>query len=279
MTTGTEALVAPDALRVSIVIPAYNEASIIDRCVRAALAQTVPAHEIIVVDNRSTDDTAGIVRSLQAEHPDTPIILLSQDAEQGLIPTRDLGLDAASGDVLGRIDADTLPEPAWVAAVQRTFTDPEIAAATGPVLYYDMPLQRFGQRADDVVRRALAKVTRDFHLLFGSNMALRASTWRAIRGEVCRDAEDEMHEDIDISVHLHQRRMPIAYSSDMVAGMSARRLDDSPRDFYSYVMRFERTYRAHGVRGIAVRAPMAIFLSVYPAAKALRGTARRTART
>ena len=45
--------------RVSIVIPAYNEESVIRQCLIAAVYQSVPAHEIIVVDNLSTDRTAG----------------------------------------------------------------------------------------------------------------------------------------------------------------------------------------------------------------------------
>jgi glycosyltransferase involved in cell wall biosynthesis len=109
---------------VSIVIPAYNEEETIRACVLAAIHQTVAASEIIVVDNRSTDDTRDIVARLQAEYPDAPIISFSQDAEQGLIPTRNFGLDRAQGDVIGRIDADSVLEPDWVAQVQRAFADP-----------------------------------------------------------------------------------------------------------------------------------------------------------
>ena len=93
---------------VSIVIPAYNEEETIRACVVAALEQTVAAHEIIVVDNKSTDATAAIVHALQATYSGTPIIYLQQFELQGLIPTRNFGLNHASGDVIGRIDADAL---------------------------------------------------------------------------------------------------------------------------------------------------------------------------
>lgn len=255
---------------VSIVIPAYNEQDTIRACILAALDQTVPASEIIVVDNMSTDGTATIVRALQGAYPEAPIILFEQTVEQGLIPTRNFGLDRAQGDVVGRIDADSVIEPNWVEEVQKAFADPEVAGCTGPVIYYDMPLRRFGHKADDALRRALIKVAREYHLLFGSNMALRSSAWTAIRNEVCDDHEDELHEDIDISIHLHEHGLKVAYSSDMVAGMSARRIDDSPREYYNYVMRFERTYQRHNVRNIGLRAPMWIFLSAYPALKAVR---------
>lgn len=261
---------------VSIVIPAWNEEHTIRDCVEAALGQTSPAHEILVVDNRSSDRTAEIVTSLAAAHPGAPLRLLHQDAEQGLVPTRDHGLDAATGDVLGRIDADSVLEPDWVAQVQRIFSREDVDAATGPVTYYDMPLRRFGHRADDRIRRAVRKLANDYQFLFGSNMALRRTAWDDIRDVVCRDEADEFHEDIDISIHLYERGHLVVYDSEMATGMSARRLDDKPRQYYQYVWRWERTYAAHALRNPALRAPMVVFSAVYPLLKGVRDVTVRT---
>ncbi|WP_257998250.1 glycosyltransferase [Zhihengliuella halotolerans] len=256
---------------VSIIIPAYNEEAVIRQCVEAAIYQTVPAHEIIVVDNRSTDSTAKIVQQVAHEFPESPIRLLRQDEHQGLIPTRDFGLGSATGQVLGRIDADSLIEPTWVERVAETFADPAVDGATGPVLYYDMPLRRFGLKADDRIRQLVLKVAyRQYHFLFGSNMALRASAWEKVADEVCRDEEDQMHEDIDISVHMAQHDMLIRYVPDMIAGMSARRLEDSPKDYRYYVTRFDRTYRAHQINRPLLKIPPLIFMAIYYPAKALR---------
>ena len=166
---------------VSIVIPAYNEESVIRQCLTAAIYQSSPAHEIIVV---STDRTAEIVRSMQLEYPESPIHLVAQHDAQGLIPTRNAGLHYGSGEVLGRIDADSVLEPEWVEQVQNAFLDPTVQAATGPVLYYDMPLRRWGQKADDRMRQLMLRLARhEYHFLFGSNMALRKSAWEIIRSE------------------------------------------------------------------------------------------------
>jgi cellulose synthase/poly-beta-1,6-N-acetylglucosamine synthase-like glycosyltransferase len=257
--------------RVSIVIPAYNEESVIRQCLIAAIYQSVPAHEIIVVDNLSKDRTADIVRQMQLEYPESPIVLLSQDKEQGLIPTRNFGLDHATGDILGRIDADSVVEPDWVEQVQRAFADPSVQAATGPVVYYDMPMRRFGLKADDKMRQLMLKLAKhQYHFLFGSNMALRSSASQIIRSETCRDEKDEMHEDIDLSLHLADHDLKINYCPQMVSGMSARRLEDSPRDYRYYVTRFDRTYKAHNVKKMALKAPMVVFFSVYFPAKLLR---------
>jgi len=256
---------------ISIVIPAFNEESVIRQCLFAALYQSVPAAEIIVVDNMSTDSTADLVRQVQGEYPDAPIKLLQQDEEQGLIPTRNFGLDRATGDVLGRIDADSILEPDWVAQVQEAFMDPEVMAATGPVLYYDMPLRRFGLQADDRMRRFVLKLAKkQYHFLFGSNMALRRGAWDIIRHDVCRDEADEMHEDIDVSVHLADHGLKILYVPEMVSGMSARRLEDSPKDYRYYVTRFDRTYANHKIKNRVLQVPRLIFMGVYYPAKLLR---------
>lgn len=256
---------------VSIVIPAYNEESVIRQCLIAAIYQSVPAEEIIVVDNLSKDRTARIVRQMQQEYPESPIILLKQAEVQGLIPTRNFGLNSAKGEIIGRIDADSVLEPDWVEQVQKAFADPGVQAATGPVVYYDMPMRRFGLKADDKMRQLMLRLAKhQYHFLFGSNMAIRRSAWETIRDEACLDEKDEMHEDIDLSLHLAEHDLRIQYWPQMVSGMSARRLEDSPRDYRYYVTRFDRTYKAHNVKKMALKAPMVVFFSVYFPAKLLR---------
>ena len=135
-------------LNVSIIIPAWNESERILDCLLNATRQTVMPYEVLVVDNRSTDDTCAIVERFIAEHPEAPVKLLHQNDEQGLIPTRNFGLNAATGDVLGRFDADCMIRPDWVEVVSGIFTeDPEAMGATGPVMYYDMPSRHFGLRS------------------------------------------------------------------------------------------------------------------------------------
>ncbi|WP_165065753.1 glycosyltransferase [Marisediminicola senii] len=251
--------------RVSVVIPAWNEEARITRCIAAVLAQTRAVHEIIVVDNLSTDRTAARVLRMMVEHPDAPIRLLAQDDEQGLVPTRNVGLDAATGDIIGRIDADTMLEPTWCAQLVELMSSPAVDAATGPVSYYDMPFVSVsaGQRIDDRARRVLLGLGREYPFVFGSNMALRATAWRSIRSQCCTDEGDLMHEDIDVAIHLHRAGLTVAYCPELIASISARRLDTSPGQFSSYIARFDRTYRAHGIARWYLRAPRLVLALAY----------------
>ena len=84
----------------SIVIPAYQAAGTIARAVRSALAQTLPAHEVIVVDDGSTDDLEGALVPF-----DDQIKLLRKE-NGGAASARNAGTMAASGDFVAVLDAD-----------------------------------------------------------------------------------------------------------------------------------------------------------------------------
>lgn len=256
---------------VSVVIPAWNEEDTIIKCLTSILNQNEKPLEVIVVDNLSTDSTMKVVRQFIREHKDELTVrLLKQHAKQGIAPTRDYGMKHAKGDVLGRIDADSILEDGWIEAVQEAFADPEISAASGPVVYHDMPAQNVGFRADNQIRTTLDKLAKSHRFLFGSNMAVRKTVWKKIVGQLCADEDDKMHEDIDIALHLHEQGYKVVYLPDMVGGMSARRLEDSPKDFYKYVMRFENTYKAHDIKSASARIPIFIYLTTYFPLKFLR---------
>lgn len=109
--------------RVSVLIPARDEAETIERCVRAVLACTEPPVEVIVYDDDSSDGTAGIVARLAAE--DGRVRLLP-----GIpLPPGWVGkphachrlAEAASGDVLVFLDADTEASPECLARIGSIF--------------------------------------------------------------------------------------------------------------------------------------------------------------
>ena len=233
-------------LTVSIVIPAWNEEDRIGDCLVNATRQSQAPLEVLVVDNKSTDRTAAIVQDFIDRNPDQHVELLHQDKDQGLIPSRNYGLDRAKSDILGRIDADCMLRPNWVEVVSRTFTeDPDAMGATGPVAYYDMPGKNIGLKGDDTIRKAIYRADDGQYLLYGSNMALRATAWKAIRNEVCRDKADILHEDVDVSLHLIEQGFKTVYCKDMNAGISARRMDTSFTSFRHYMQRFKNTFDAH----------------------------------
>ena len=91
-----------------MVVPAYNMAPYIGRCLDSLLAQTVPM-EIIVVNDGSTDATSERIRAFV---PDTfHSIVLIEQSNRGLSATRNVGLRRASGEFIGLVDGDDWVEP------------------------------------------------------------------------------------------------------------------------------------------------------------------------
>lgn len=88
----------------SVIIPAYNVSSIIERAIRSAAVQTFPPLEILVIDDCSTDDTVEVVRALARELPS--LRLVSTQANGGPSAARNVGLRQAKGDWIALLDAD-----------------------------------------------------------------------------------------------------------------------------------------------------------------------------
>lgn len=90
-------MTSPD-LTISVIIPAYNAAHFLPRSLGSVFAQTLPPHEVIVVDDGSTDATAQIAEQLGAKVISRP--------NGGLAAARNTGIKAASGDWIALLDAD-----------------------------------------------------------------------------------------------------------------------------------------------------------------------------
>lgn len=93
--------------RISVVVPCYNGAKDLPRCLESLLAQTV-AVEIIVVNDGSTDQTEQIAMEYAQNHPNIHVVT---KANQGLPQARKTGLEVASGDLIGFVDSDDYVQP------------------------------------------------------------------------------------------------------------------------------------------------------------------------
>jgi glycosyltransferase involved in cell wall biosynthesis len=256
-------------LTVSIIVPAFNESAVITQCLRAAVNQKVEPLEVIVVDNMSTDNTQKLVEKFAQEYQraggKVNIRLIQASAKQGLIYARNTGFDAATGDILGRIDADTLIAPGWTEAVIELYArNPQAMGATGPVSYYDMPLRRFSLHGDDKMRQFLQLMSKKGStILFGANMSIRSKAWRAIGREFCLDNDDKFHEDVDITIHLNMHDFEILYAPKMIAGVSARRLRCPRAEFGEYQNRWTNTVRYHNANLKSAKFAKALIWSLY----------------
>ncbi|WP_295935828.1 glycosyltransferase family A protein [uncultured Alistipes sp.] len=94
---------------ISVIIPLYNKEREIGGTVRSVLAQTLPPTEIVIVDDGSTDGSAGIVRSITS-----PLIKLVQQANGGECAARNRAIAESTGDYIALLDADDEWEPGFL---------------------------------------------------------------------------------------------------------------------------------------------------------------------
>jgi len=201
-----------------VVIPVHDDALMLERCLAALAVQTRAADEIVVVDNASTDDSADVARRGGARVVTEPVL--------GILAATSAGFDAATGTILARVDADSVPPPDWLERVERTFeNNPGTAAITGPGDFYGS--NAFVRRIARVVYIGGYFWSMGILLghppLFGSNMAVRADAWSRIRGSVHR-RQRTVHDDLDISFAL-EPDMRVVYDRNLSVGISARPFD------------------------------------------------------
>jgi len=90
-------------LEISVIIPTYNREARLQAAVDSVIAQTFPPHEIILVDDGSTDHTGEVIRKLQ--HP-AVTYLFQKNSGSGA--ARNLGIERATGNWIAFLDSDDL---------------------------------------------------------------------------------------------------------------------------------------------------------------------------
>ncbi|MCG7284888.1 glycosyltransferase family 2 protein [Cellulomonas sp. ACRRI] len=260
-------------LRISVVVPARDEEDRLPRCLASLAAQTRLPDEVVVVDNASTDATARLAAAAGAR--------VVHEAERGIWPAAAAGYDAATGDVIARVDADTVLPPDWLARVEALLTDdPGCAAVTGPGRFRLGPadatersrpggpglggrtrllggsglLGRLGGGLAHLLYMRAYFVLGGLALggppVFGSACAVRTAAWRAARHEVHREAD--VHDDLDLSFHLPPGS--VRYDAGLAVSISARPLR-SPRGLGRRLARGWRSVVLHWPEQAPWRAP------------------------
>ncbi len=224
-------------MNVSIVIPVYNEAEHLAACLEAIATQTVAPYEVLVVDNNSTDNSAAIAERYA-------FVTVLRESRQGVVFARDRGFNATGGDIIGRIDADSLIAPDWVASIQHIFAgNTALAATTGKVRYYGLALSGVLDTIDLRLRRHLARLLGSELAMQGANMAVRRTAWQQVETQLCRTAG--LHEDHDIGIHLSCLGYDITFDERLVTAIDCRRVQSSWLDFCRYAWLSPKTYALH----------------------------------
>jgi glycosyltransferase involved in cell wall biosynthesis len=225
-------------MKVSVVIPVFNEEKYIGQCLKSLMEQEEKADEIIVINNNCNDRTIEICKKFPVK--------IVREKKQGIISARNKGFNSAQFEIIARCDADVIAPKDWIKNIKQNFKKKDIVAVGGPCILYDLPLRRFSLKTtlfSDVYMGAAKKIYKS-RVLAGANMALRKTAWDSIKDKA-EIKDSKVHEDVDLSLLLGKIGQ-VFLDKKMVVATSIRRMKRKPHSFFVYYpIRLAKTYVRH----------------------------------
>ncbi|HKL89002.1 MAG TPA: glycosyltransferase, partial [Salinibacter sp.] len=105
---------------ISVVVAARNEAKTLPDLLDALDAQTHPTHEVVIVDDASTDETAAIAEAWAEERAHATVLQIAEPTRPRKKNALARGIEAARHDLLAFTDADCRPPPDWLSVLAAT---------------------------------------------------------------------------------------------------------------------------------------------------------------
>jgi glycosyltransferase involved in cell wall biosynthesis len=162
---------------VSVVVPIYNEEDHLPGCIAALRALDYPddRHEILLVDNNSTDRSAEIVRSHAG-------VRLLSEPRPGDFAARNRGVAESTGDIVAFTGSDTAPRPDWLQRIVETMRDPDVAVIVGALRFGENrgAMRWLSEYEAEKNRYIFASETPEIYYGYTCNMAVRRSVFETL---------------------------------------------------------------------------------------------------
>jgi len=212
----------PDDHFVSVIVPAKNEAAVIEPTVRSLCAMDLsdaagqPRFEVLIVDDGSTDRTGEILARLAAELPIR--VLRTPAGSIGKAAALNLATAQARGDLLAVFDADARVGPDYLHLMVATLTGERVVGAQGRRAVYNGAQNQLTRKQDDEYRLFNHAAQQARHRLggmvafVGNGLLVRRTALAQVGGW----NEQALTEDIDLSMRLHLAGWTIAYCPEAI---------------------------------------------------------------
>jgi GT2 family glycosyltransferase len=209
------------SLRASVIILSWNGTEYLEPCLNAVLAQDYAHLEVIVVDNGSTDGSADLVARLFPQ-----VKLIRNECNLGFAAGNNVGLSAASGDLLVLLNQDTEVHKDWLKILAETaLNDTNIGIVGGKAVYPDGTIQHaggwvgergqgghHGHHDEDVGQ---FDQTRDVDYVTGATLAIARRAFESIGG-LDEGFAPAYYEDVDWCYRARQNGFRVVYAPQAV---------------------------------------------------------------
>ena len=210
----TESTRTDNVLLASIVIPTWNGERFISACLHSVLEQTNLPHEIIVVDNGSTDRTVQLVRQFGKAK------LALNPTNMGFSSAINTGLAHAHGEILILMNQDVVAHSKWLEPIEQCFrNDPCVGMVGSKLLYPNGNIQHAGgylllpswegvHHLDDNPHQQIDFVT-------GAVMAIRRDCWQSV-GAFDEGFYPAYFEDVDYCLRARKLGWKVSYEAESI---------------------------------------------------------------
>jgi cellulose synthase/poly-beta-1,6-N-acetylglucosamine synthase-like glycosyltransferase len=217
-------------MRISILIPCFNEEATVAACVASCLEQSRPADQIVIVNDGSTDSTASILQSFgdRIQVVNTPRNLGNKSYAQ------EYGLNFVTGDILVTTDADTMLSPTFLERIEKNFQDPAVHAVAGYIQSLKHNWITACRELDYIVGQDVHKKAQSnigaILVVPGCGAAYRTATFR----ELITFDHDTITEDLDFTYKFHRNDLKVNFDSEAIV------YTQDPPTLLSYVKQMQR---------------------------------------
>ena len=200
---------------VSIMIPAHNEESVIENTVRNILNIDYPNFEIIVIDDRSTDNTASVIKDLESREERVKALIRDTEAFPGKSAVLNDALAHAKGEAILVFDADATVEPDFLTKLIPNLEPADVGAVQARKIIRNKDV-------NILTRCQNNEYTMDTHLQVGRDAVKGAVELRGNGELIKRQALEDIGgwnnytitDDLDMSTRLHIKGWDVRFCPD-----------------------------------------------------------------
>lgn len=254
---------------VSFLIVCFNSEKFISKCIDSILNQSFQNHEIIIVDNNSSDDTATIANNYCSKNNN--IRLISNQTNLGFGNAATAAEKESCGEFIAILNADIFLDSEWTSNLLKAFkSDNNIMSASGRIFFPNGELQSSGGMMDKygaVVQRESKifysrNITRDSQFFYndGSSFMVRKKIFQQIQFD---SKLFLYYEDVDLSWKIHMLGYRVEFVNDAISyHVLGHSYPDMNLSKFYYIIR-NRIYvcqKNYSTKNIIYRVPVMLFL-------------------
>lgn len=217
-------------MKVSVLIPCYNEEASIARCITSCLEQSHKPDEIIVVNDGSTDKSLHILKTFKKK---IKIINLPKNVGNKSY-AQEKGLKYVTGDIVVTTDGDGVLDKDFIKNIIKEFKNPNIVASAGYVKSIKQNWLTGCRQIDYLISQDIHKNAQSLinalYVMPGCAAAYRTKVFK----KAISFDHDTVTEDLDFTYKYHEKRLKITFSKKAVA------YTQDPSTIREYIMQLRR---------------------------------------